>query len=266
MVIAKNNENERIPIKIFATGSKGNGFSVIESPIKLRILSMLRESEMEFEDIVKNTGKSKSTISVHLKSLRKEGIISFKLKEEDQRKKIFYINSKYLGEIDSPEPYELEEQKVEFLVSHLVDNGDKFEFTRLLFHTLKTTLIQEGINIDPLVYEAGFKIGSALYDNIKGNNSEEFVKNLSTFWKDNGLGELVIECGDSADDIIQITAFDCFECELLPKKGKPACYLDSGILEAVFTEYMGKRVSVTETKCYAMGDECCFFELEPVKE
>ncbi|MGL4670134.1 MAG: V4R domain-containing protein [Methanobacteriaceae archaeon] len=264
MVTVKN--NERMPIKIFATGSKGNGFSVIESPIKLRILSMLRENEMEFEDIVKNTGKSKSTISVHLKSLRKEGIISFKLKEEDQRKKIFYINSKYLGEIDSPEPYELEEQKIEFLVSNLVNNGDKFEFVRLLFHTLKTILIQEGINIDPLVYEAGYKIGSSLYGQIKGNSSEEFIENLSKFWKDNRLGELVIELGKTPDDIIQVTAVDCFECELLPKKGKPACYLDAGILEAAFSAHLNKKVSVTETKCFAMGDECCFFELEPASE
>ena len=36
------------------------GIDVVKSPVKLTILAMLRSNDMEFDEIVKNTGKSKS--------------------------------------------------------------------------------------------------------------------------------------------------------------------------------------------------------------
>ena len=83
------------PIQIFSNSENNIGVNVVKSPVKLTILEMLRDSEMEFDEIVSNTGKSKSTVSVHLKSLRELGIVSYKIHPEDNRKKIFYINSKY---------------------------------------------------------------------------------------------------------------------------------------------------------------------------
>ena len=59
-------------IQIFAKSGE-LGVNVVKSPVKLTILSMLKDTDMEFDEIVKNTGKSKSTISVHLKSLREDG-------------------------------------------------------------------------------------------------------------------------------------------------------------------------------------------------
>ena len=79
------------PVQIFSNVDDNIGVNVVKSPVKLTILEMLRDSEMEFDEIVSNTGKSKSTVSVHLKSLRESGIISFRIYPEDNRKKIFYI-------------------------------------------------------------------------------------------------------------------------------------------------------------------------------
>ena len=69
---------------------------------------------MEFDEIVNNVGKSKSTVSVHLKSLREDGIISYKVHPVDNRKKIFYLNSKYLGSVDLKEKKELDEVKPDY--------------------------------------------------------------------------------------------------------------------------------------------------------
>ena len=97
---------------------------------------MLRDSEMEFDEIVSNTGKSKSTVSVHLKGLREMGIVSYKIHPNDNRKKIFYIDSKYLGSVNVSDQKELEETQKEYLVNNIVnDDGD---FTVLLFHTFDT--------------------------------------------------------------------------------------------------------------------------------
>jgi uncharacterized protein len=252
------------PIQIFSKGHKEIGVNVIKSPVKLVILSMLKDNDMEFDEIVKNTGKSKSTVSVHLKSLRKDGVISFKFDPDDQRKKIFYINSRFLGEIEPPEPFELEEQKTEFLLENIINkntSNDQFDFSHLLFHTFRSTLIQEGININPILHEAGKRIGLVLYEQLKDDDVDKFFNNIQEFWEDYSLGSIEFNLGEK----IEITAYDCFECGLLPKIGKPACYLDGGILESVLSSFLEKDVKVTETKCFTMGDNCCVFEVETIE-
>jgi len=252
------------PIQIFSKGHKEIGVNVIKSPVKLVILSMLKDNEMEFDEIVKNTGKSKSTVSVHLKSLRNDGVISFKFDPDDQRRKIFYINSRFLGEIEPPEPFELKEQKTSFLLENIMNKGDgdgKFNFSHLLFHTFRSTLIQEGFNINPILYESGLRMGLALYEQIKADDVNVFIKNLQEFWESYGLGRLVFKLGEK----IEITAYDCFECGLIPKTGKPACYLDLGIIESVLSSFLKKDIKVVETKCFTMGDNCCVFEVETLE-
>ena len=226
------------PLQIFSKDAD-MGIDVVKSPVKLTILEMLRSNDMEFDEIVRNTGKSKSTISVHLKSLREDGIISYRLGESDSRRKIFYLNSKYLGSVEVSKKNEIEETRAEYLIENIVENDG--DFTVLLFHTLRSMLIQEGINIDPVLHSTGIRMGQSLYNKLYDDDLEVFIEN------------------------IKITASDCFECELLPKTGKPACYLDTGIFQALFSEFFGLPVRVIEIQCCTMGDENCVFEIEPFK-
>lgn len=250
--------SEQKPIQIFSNSNEKIGVNVVKSPVKLTILEMLRDTEMEFDEIVSNTGKSKSTVSVHLKGLREKGIVSYKIHPNDNRKKIFYINSKYLGSVDVKEQKEIEQTQTDYLVENII-NTDA-EFSTLLFHTLKSMLIQEGINIDPILQSTGNSIGRSIFGMLYDDDLDVFLNNLAIFWQTKGLGRLTFDVGQ----IIKITTYDCFECELLPKTGKPACYLDTGIFEAIFTEFFNLPVSVIETQCYTMGDGKCVFEIEPL--
>ena len=249
---------EQKPIQIFSNPDDNIGVNVIKSPVKLTILEMLRDHDMEFEEIVNNTGKSKSTISVHLKSLRENGVISYRLHPIDNRKKIFYLNSKYIGSVDVSEPKEIEETQADYLIKNIVEVDA--EFSTLLFHTLKAMLIQEGINIDPILQSTGNSIGRSIFDKLYDDDLNVFMDNIADFWQRKGLGRITFTIGQ----VIRVTTYDCFECELLPKTGKSACYLDTGILEGLFTEFFNLPVSVIETQCYTMGDEKCVFEIEPL--
>ena len=113
------------PLQIFSKDAD-MGIDVVKSPVKLTILEMLRSNDMEFDEIVRNTGKSKSTISVHLKSLREDGIISYRLGESDSRRKIFYLNSKYLGSVEVSKKNEIEETRAEYLIENIVENDGDF--------------------------------------------------------------------------------------------------------------------------------------------
>ena len=121
-------------------------------------------------------------------------------------------------------------------------------------------LIQEGININPILHDTGVRIGEALFNKIYDPDLDIFIENLADFWKSKGLGKLSVDLGQ----IIKITTVDCFECALLPKVGQPVCFLDAGIFEALFGAYFKLPVNVIEVKCYTMGDEQCTFEIEPV--
>ena len=249
--------NEQKPIQIFSNLNDNIGVNVVKSPVKLTILEMLRDSEMEFDEIVNNTGKSKSTVSVHLKSLRETGIISYRFHPSDNRKKIFFINSKYLGSVDISEPKEIEETQSDYIIKNIIEDDE--EFSTLLFHTLKAMLIQEGVNIDPILQSTGNRIGKSLFASLYDDDLDIFMENISEFWERKGLGRLTFEVGQ----IIKVTNYDCFECKLLPRTGKRACFLDTGIFEGLFTEFFNMPVSVIEIQCYTMGDEKCVFEIEP---
>lgn len=250
--------SEQKPIQIFSNSNDNIGVNVVKSPVKLTILEMLRDRDMEFDEIVSNTGKSKSTVSVHLKSLREKGIISYKVHPVDNRKKIFFLNSKYIGSVDMREPKEIEQTQSDYLIKNLVEEDE--EFSTLLFHTLKSMLIQEGINIDPILQSTGNSIGKSIFEELYDDDLDVFMDNLAEFWQRKGLGRLTFKIGQ----IIKITTYDCFECKFLPKTGKPACFLDTGIFEGLFTEFFNLPVSVIETQCYTMGDEKCVFEIEPL--
>ena len=137
--------------------------------------------------------------------------------------------------------------------------NDDAEFSTLLFHTLKSMLIQEGVNIDPILHSTGKSIGQSVFNRIYDDDLKTFMDNIADFWQKKGLGRLTYKIGQ----IIKITTYDCFECKLLPKTGKPACFLDTGIFEGLFSEFFNLPVSVIETQCYTMGDEKCVFEIEP---
>lgn len=249
--------SDKKPIQIFSNLNENIGVNVVKSPVKLTILEMLRDRDMEFDEIVNNTGKSKSTVSVHLKSLRENGIISYRVHPVDNRKKIFYLNSKYIGSVNISEPKEIEQTQSNYLIKNIVD--EDAEFSTLLFHTLKAMLIQEGVNIDPILQSTGNSIGRSIFDKMYNEDLDMFMENIAEFWQTKGLGRLTYKIGQ----IIKITTYDCFECQLLPRTGKPACFLDTGIFEGLFTEFFNMPVSVIETQCYTMGDEKCVFEIEP---
>jgi predicted hydrocarbon binding protein len=240
-------------IELFSTSE---GIYAINSPVRVKILSMLRQGELSFDQLVEYSGKAKSTVSVHLKRMTNEGIIGSKTDPLDARKKIFFIKSEYLGKLSGKK---IVTDKIEdFVTSYVNSSGDPYEFFRLIFLTIRVSLIRQGIDIDPILYEAGVKVGETLYNKIKDPDINKFTLNISNFWKTHNLGQVEIE---SLEPLI-INVSDCFECQNLPQIGRPACAFDSGILKSIFSAHFEEEQIVKESKCYAMGDNYCSFTIK----
>ncbi len=86
-------------LMIFSTE---NGIVALNSPVKLKILEMLRKGAASFDDLVEQSGKAKSTISVHLDDLEEQKLILEKSSPNDKRKKYFYLNSVCLAYSEMP--------------------------------------------------------------------------------------------------------------------------------------------------------------------
>jgi uncharacterized protein len=244
--------SENIQIELFATPE---GVKAVKSPVRVKILSMLREGDLSFDEIVKFSGRAKSTVSSHLKSMSREGIINSRVDPQDARKKIFFIQSEYIGKLQREQ---LQEDISAYIRRYISSENDPFEFFRLIFHTIRISLLTQGVDIDPILHEAGLKVGEALYEKVKDPDRDAFLGNIASFWQTHSLGSVQVKTLEP----LTISVQDCFECSGLPYLGRPACAFDSGILESLFSLYNNEKTRVKETKCYALGDKHCRFVIE----
>ena len=242
-------------VGLFATSS---GPRAVQSRARVQVLSSLAEHELPFEEIVKRSGRAKSTVSVHLQGLVRDGIVSQKPDPDDSRKKIFSLAAPCIGGIAAKKPVIRDNAEI---ITKLVSGPDPFRFYRLMFRTIRVSLLKEGINIDPVLQNAGYQVGERVYSSIAAPDLEQMLKNSASFWKRNSLG--VIEIESTAPLVMKI--YDCFECGSLPQLGRPACSFDSGVLGAIFTRHFRRPQRVDETACYAMGDDHCRFVIAPVE-
>lgn len=241
-------------IELFSTPG---GIRTVGSPVRVGILSVLSTRDLSFEEIVGLSGKAKSTISVHLKGMEEEGIIGSKTDPADSRRKIFFLRSAPLGNL-SPEPG-FRDDEAEELKGRLADEEDPFAFYRYMFRTIRVTLLAEGIHIDPVLHNAGYRVGREIVEEIDGPDLGTVLEKLRKFWSGHNLGTLEVE---SLEPLV-IRVYDCFECGDLPELGRPACAFDAGVLRAVFSRHFGADQDVTETACYAMGNDHCRFVIVP---
>jgi predicted hydrocarbon binding protein len=233
--------------------SSDKGIQAVDSPVKLKILAMLNAREMAFEEIVARTRKAKSTISVHLQDLAEAGLIRSRLDPQDARKKIFLLDSTFLGGAHSGgrDQFNIDQ----FIPGSIPGDGNIADFYRLVMSTIRMSLISEGISIEPVLRNAGERVGKAIYHTVADQDLEAFIGNVQSFWERYSLGHLELK----GTNPITLMIYDCFECVDLPVLGRPACAFEGGMLSAIFSGYFGERNIAVETGCYAMGDSFCRF-------
>lgn len=250
------------PLQIIFNENKTNqqmvDIDIIKSPMKYEILDLLRHDEMKFEDIVENTSKSKASVSMHLRDLREEGIVSYKADPSDNRKKIFYLNADYLGSIDSGRIKKTNRDQTKLLIDEFIEDGE-IEYVILLTHTFKSLLMEFGMDISPVLQKIGNHIGEYLFSILYDEDLDIFMDNICAYWLKNNLGKLYFEL----DNKIRITCIDCFESVSVPKSGVPICNIEKGMLETLFNRYFKFDLNIEEIMCYSMGDDKCVYELQP---
>lgn len=238
---------------IFATEK---GIVALDSPIKLKILALLKNGVSSFDELVEKSGKAKSTISVHLNDLQSMNLIKEKIYAGDKRKKYFILNSLYLAYSETPLRQEYFKHLSEVEISGL--NGNSFSMH--LFRTIRFGLEAYGFDPRPIMKRLGKDVGEQIGHEFKSKNINGILKELIVFWKNQSLGEMTVI--DGARPGVLVT--DCYHCSRMPNVGKTLCSMDEGIIEGIFSNRLNLILDVQEIECYGTGHGHCRFVIESI--
>ncbi len=238
-------------LMIFSTE---NGIVALDSPVKLKILETLRKGAASFDDLVEQSGKAKSTISVHLDDLEEQNLILEKSSPNDKRKKYFYLNSVCFAYSEMP------------LMTHYQKNLDTFEISGLngdslmmhFFQTVRYGMEAYGFDPKPIMKRLGRDIGKRLSPEFESDNAPGLLQELTEFWISHKLGDMKII--NSKPPAVMVT--ECYHCSKMPSVGKTLCSMDEGILEGIFSSKLDINYSFKETECFGTGHQHCKFIFE----
>ncbi|KZX16886.1 V4R domain-containing protein [Methanobrevibacter curvatus] len=249
-------EKSQYPMLVLTTGEKNRLVNVVKSPVKLKILNLLENGRMYFKDIVKELGKAKSTVSVHLRELEEKELITHEEDLKDGRKKMFFINSNILAEIDFVKQEDFDGERTENFIKNVIKNDPKKDFTRLVSHSVRSKLLENGISLYPLIYETGVEVGQVIYEQVNSKTDVGLIQNLAEFWEKYKLGRLEVE---EKEDELHIKNYECFECAPLPKVDYPICYFELGVVETILKNHYGTDIEIHEELCMTMDSDYCLF-------
>lgn len=245
-------EPEKLPEALIF--SKNNRTILVDSPAKIKILSIILNKECRFDEVVDEIGKAKSTISVQIRSLIDDGLLVERIDEEDARRKVLSLGAKFLGVVTAPSENEQPMTPIMPELS-LTRFDDPAKVFRVIFNSIRTGLIDNGVNVEPIMYAAGTSVGKYVAKLVCDNSDDVFIENLAVFFSGNELGTVTV---DQISPFV-LTVKGCYECQSLPHMGRPVCYFDAGLLSEVFSIQMHERYEAVETHCYAAGDGFCRF-------
>ncbi|WP_440952330.1 V4R domain-containing protein [Methanococcoides sp. FTZ1] len=234
--------------------SNREGIIAIEGPVKLQIMELLKESSRSFDEIVKYTGKAKSTISVHLSDLKQQNLLEERIDPNDRRKKTYVMCSQYAACSQKP------------VVEHYHETLNRFATTfdterdilTTFFHAVQSGFEAQGINHRPIMETIGQDIGIRIAENFISGYLEELFEEVADYWDIHSLGKLSV----ISYDPLEIRVDDCFVCKGAPDVGQNLCSFSEGLLQGIIYRKLNMQCNLVEVECHGNGNDHCLFVMQ----
>lgn len=231
-----------------------NGIIAIDGPVKLQIMEFLYENAQSFDDIVKHTGKAKSTISVHLKDLKASHLLEEHVDPDDRRKKTYVMCSQYAACSQKP-VFDHYRKNLEDFTSNFDSEG---ELLRSMFQTVQSGFQAQGFNHTPIMENIGQDIGMKIAETFTSTDNEGLFEEVADYWQKHKMGKLTV---GSYDPLI-INIKDSIICKGTKNIGQTLCSFNEGILQGIILNKMNLQCNIVETECCGTGYEHCLFVMQ----
>ncbi len=144
--------------------------------------------------------------------------------------------------------------------------------TVAMFRSLRLIGVMEGLDDTlgkdsrALVYNSGKHFGGALGLDILQETGPDlglYVPAVAERLKDLGVGLMSVVQMDLAAGTLTVRVDECITCAGMPNIGKAVCHFEGGMVSGVLEAFLGagKKAAVEESKCWALGDRTCQFEV-----
>jgi len=139
--------------------------------------------------------------------------------------------------------------------------SETLQILKTLLNTLTVVIDARVPEGKLMLYDTGLIIGEKFEHLFKHNTPNELVPEIKQFWKKHNLGDI--------DEVvmkpkrIEFSVYDCYECSEWPNVGETVCKLDEGIITKLLNLKLNGKFNVTETECYATGNDHCRFVITP---
>jgi len=141
---------------------------------------------------------------------------------------------------------------------------------RLMQFTLKDILSKEfGLaQTNAMLCRAGELAGREFCRNVLNTDLSfnEFFADFGSKLIDLKIGILRVESADMHTMHFTVSVAEDLDCSGLPILGETVCSYDEGFIAGVFNEFTGKKFTVREIDCWAIGDRTCRFDIRPAVE
>ncbi len=133
---------------------------------------------------------------------------------------------------------------------------------RVFLNTILNILISHFNLNSKIQFEIGYHLGQTFvgaFDDASLQTEDDYIKAISSFWKQHNLGILTIQGFQHNSLIVQLQ--DHFELNSSSHSNQPNCHISRGILTGLLETRFLAKFEISETKCCSTGDEFCEFQV-----
>lgn len=164
------------------------GLVYISNGVRVRILDELSKRNLSLTEMVEITGKAQSTLSVHLDSMVKEGVIISREDPDDNRRKTYSISSVRLAETKAPDSESLAKSKEIF-----ADMADEPEsISNYMVSFLYVAMDSIGLSIGPMSKIMGSVHAQAISGRFQKGPIEEVIDDIRKYYSFANMGKVTV--------------------------------------------------------------------------
>lgn len=89
----------------------------------------------------------------------------------------------------------------------------------------------------------------------------EFLQCLKQCWKTHGWGTFDLDVSYYQQGFLVVKTTNSPFAAVAPQGNQPACFLETGILRAFFSQLTGRDLDCVQTACESLGSDCNYFVL-----